>query len=125
MTMMMKLLSLLLLAVSVSSFSIVAPASTRAVSSSSARFLFSADQNNQSPKGLETVDSGSIADALSNLSTTQTPRNVVKDMNTGEIKEVKWVDPAMQANTRYVSYLHIVRDVKVDESGQGNGFNSS
>lgn len=27
-------------------------------------------------------------------------RNVVKDMNTGELKEVKWVDPAMRANTR-------------------------
>jgi hypothetical protein len=27
-------------------------------------------------------------------------RNVVRDMNTGEIKEVKWVDPAMRANTR-------------------------
>jgi hypothetical protein len=27
------------------------------------------------------------------------PKNIVKDMNTGEIKEVKWVDPAMRANT--------------------------
>ena len=27
-------------------------------------------------------------------------KNVVKDMNTGEVKEVKWVDPAMRANTR-------------------------
>ena len=29
----------------------------------------------------------------------QRPAMVAKNMNTGEIKEVKWVDPAMQANT--------------------------
>ena len=29
----------------------------------------------------------------------QRPKMVAKNMNTGEIKEVKWVDPAMQANT--------------------------
>jgi len=27
------------------------------------------------------------------------PKNVVRDMNTGELKEVAWVDPAMKANT--------------------------
>ena len=61
--------------------------------------MFATDKDG-APKGLETVESSADADALSSLSTTQTRRNVVKDMNTGEIKEVKWVDPAMQANTK-------------------------
>jgi hypothetical protein len=29
----------------------------------------------------------------------EVPMSVVKNMNTGEIREVKWVDPAMKANT--------------------------
>jgi hypothetical protein len=27
-------------------------------------------------------------------------KNVYKDMNTGELKEVRWTDPAMAANTK-------------------------
>ncbi|GKY92666.1 hypothetical protein MPSEU_000236600 [Mayamaea pseudoterrestris] len=96
----MKLFSLLLVVAvaSVSGFSVIPPSSRAVASSSFARSMFATDNNEN--KGLETVESSSDADALSNLSTTQTPRNVVKDMNTGEIKEVKWVDPAMEANTR-------------------------
>lgn len=30
-----------------------------------------------------------------------TPKNLVKNMNTGELKEVKWRDPDMQANTSF------------------------
>ena len=28
------------------------------------------------------------------------PKNVVRELNSGEVREVKWVDPAMQANTK-------------------------
>lgn len=30
----------------------------------------------------------------------QVYKSVVKNMNTGEVQEVKWVDPAMEANTQ-------------------------
>ncbi|KAL7563467.1 hypothetical protein ACA910_004652 [Epithemia clementina (nom. ined.)] len=78
--------------------------------------MFSADNNNDNDdnskkvqvptasaaaKPLETVSSDSMA-----LSSSTTPRmmtttttNLVKDMNTGEVKQVQWVDPAMAANT--------------------------
>lgn len=54
--------------------------------------------NEDGSKSLETVKEGE--DAAPTLPEQEDDQSsIVKDMNTGEIKEVKWVDPAMAANT--------------------------
>jgi hypothetical protein len=40
------------------------------------------------------------------------PLMVAKNMNTGEIKEVKWIDPAMQAHTNPLQMDWYVLDVR-------------
>lgn len=53
-------------------------------------FMF---DNDSPPKPLESADAPPVTPSTAESS------NVVKDLNTGEVKEVKWVDPAMSANT--------------------------
>jgi len=70
--------------------------------------MFSGDKEG-AVKPLETVaaesDDSDSLDAVEAVSSggensSQQQGMTVKDMNTGELKEVKWVDPAMAANTK-------------------------
>lgn len=65
--------------------------------------MFSNDGDSSSaPKALETVDDSAksvVPDALESAGSDEGAKNVVKNMNSGELREVKWVDPAMAANT--------------------------
>ena len=65
--------------------------------------MFSKDDESTSAAAspLETVSAEDLAssDTASAVTPTTITTNVVKDMNTGELKQVKWVDPAMEANT--------------------------
>lgn len=114
---MMRLLSLCMLVGAVVSFAPSQPwgASRPGVVqkvpiTTTSRFMFNVDDNDSkksttttvSAPELKTVDTSSPTTTMETVATEQAPvvRNVVRDMNTGEIKEVKWVDPAMRANTR-------------------------
>jgi hypothetical protein len=59
--------------------------------------MFSSDNNNDNdlkPKPLASMDDPEPeAPKLEQ-------KSIVRDMNTGEIREVRWVDPAMSANTK-------------------------
>jgi cytoskeletal protein RodZ len=80
---------------------------------STARFMFSTDDNTKSttksastntPPPLSTTTTKEFAPDLNTPNMGVTPeaptiKNVVRNMNTGELQEVKWVDPAMRANT--------------------------
>ena len=93
----MHLFRFLLLVSSVSAF---APSTTRfGVSqvASTQRFMFSKDDDNK-PAPLATMDEPEG----NTPSTSASKGSIVKDMNTGEIREVKWQDPAMLANTNLV-----------------------
>lgn len=93
---MRSLFSLLFLAAAVSAFQPVRPVgvatTTTTTTTSTATFMFNKDK---SAKALEEI---SAAAPLSEMSapdsvqaTSQMSKNVVRDMNTGEIKEVSWV----------------------------------
>lgn len=103
---MIRILSLLMLLVSVTAFTQLHQPKWGTVSkisnSKSIRFMFNADNDNKnSPPALQVVNEMSSTSAASEaVEEVVQIRNVVKDMNTGELKEVKWVDPAMRANTR-------------------------
>ena len=70
-------------------------------SESSSQSSTSTTVNTASP--LQVVETLTAADASQPAIRTSTPverpKMVAKNMNTGEIKQVKWVDPAMQAHT--------------------------
>jgi Mg/Co/Ni transporter MgtE len=51
-----------------------------------------------SAPALATMDEP-VAAAATTSTATDSPKSVVRNMNTGELREVKWVDPAMSANT--------------------------
>jgi hypothetical protein len=71
-------------------------------------YMFNVDDDQKKSESSASTTTPPTAPALATVDDMQsteskeTPvvRNIVKDMNTGEIKEVKWVDPAMRANTR-------------------------
>lgn len=77
------------------------------------RHMFSTDGNESStqPSTASTVNTASPLEVVNTNVEEETqptirtstpverPVMVAKNMNTGEIKEVKWIDPAMQANT--------------------------
>ena len=89
-----RLLTLFLLVVATSAF---APPQQQRLSRN-ARYMFNADNEKSStPAALEVDDGKPLESAV----TTEEPKtgSIVRDMNTGEVKEVKWVDPAMAANT--------------------------
>lgn len=56
-------------------------------------FMF---DNDKAPAPLETMDAPRKKE--DKPSTTTTTSNIVLDKTTGEVREVKWVDPAMSAN---------------------------
>lgn len=58
--------------------------------------MFSKDDKPAGLSEMSTEDSADVM-AASTMDEEKTPvRNLVKDMNTGEIKEVAWVDPAVR-----------------------------
>jgi hypothetical protein len=92
------------------------------------RFMFSTDENEVSRTA---VSAPSIAQPLATLDETlissnvppiltstpvERPKMLAKNMNTGEVKEVNWVDPAMAAHTNplqmdwYVGLSHAFID---------------
>lgn len=62
---------------------------------STQHFMFSKDDDKPAP--LSTMDQPEV-----NTPSASSKGSIVKDMNTGEIREVKWQDPAMLANTNLV-----------------------
>jgi hypothetical protein len=96
---MMRLLSLVMLVAVTTAFTSPQPwVTTKSVATSSQqRFMFSADDDTQAgvaAKPLATMDEMAVEAAPK-----PAIKNLVKNMNTGEVREVKWVDPAMAANT--------------------------
>lgn len=95
---MMHLFRFLLLVSAVSAF---VPSTARfgvtQVASTQQRFMFSKDDDNK-PAPLATMDEPEV----NSPSVSTSKGSIVKDMNTGEIREVKWQDPAMMANTNLV-----------------------
>jgi hypothetical protein len=75
------------------------------------RFMFSTDENESSSstasspstaQPLATMDEkvgSSVAPQMLTSTPVERPKMLAKNMNTGEVKEVKWVDPAMAAHT--------------------------
>ena len=92
--MMLRLLSLLILVACASAFTSPQPWGARTATRVN---MFSADDDDKAAKPLETVDplQTTTEEAVAEKPT----GSVVKNMNTGETQEVKWVDPAMAANT--------------------------
>lgn len=102
---MMRLLSLCMLLAAATAFTSPQPwgTSKSVAASSSQRFMFSADDDTKkadvaaAAPALATMDTP-VAAAASSAEEEQA-KNFVRNMNTGELREVKWVDPAMSANT--------------------------
>jgi hypothetical protein len=106
---MMRLLSLfLVLTATATAFTTPQPWGTT-TSTVSRRFMFSTDDD-KGTKAAPTPETSTIpqpnsAPALATMDEpvaapeSDTPKSVVRNMNTGELREVKWVDPAMSANT--------------------------
>lgn len=71
----------------------------------SSRYMFSTDDDtNRSSvttplKTVEEEQQSISANRMMDSSESMRTGTVVKDMNTGKVREVKWVDPAMAANT--------------------------
>lgn len=95
----MRTVALFLLFVASSSAFTVAPPLAVAGTKQNGRFssLWAETDSNSAAKPLEEID---IAQPTNLQAAVSSEGSVVKDMNTGEIKEVKWVDPAMTANTK-------------------------
>ncbi|GAX17117.1 hypothetical protein FisN_5Hh503 [Fistulifera solaris] len=66
------------------------------VATSTQQFMFSKDDEKPAP--LATMDEPEVKAPSPSVS----QGSIVKDMNTGEIREVKWKGPAMLANTNLV-----------------------
>mmetsp|Transcript_15789 Transcript_15789/g.20607 ORF Transcript_15789/g.20607 Transcript_15789/m.20607 type:complete len:135 (-) Transcript_15789:347-751(-) len=95
---MMRIASLLLLVAS-SALAFTTPKVSVRSTSASARSMFSKDDGEKfrtTPQPLQSMDEPEPEKATD---VDQTATNLVKDMNTGELKEVAWVDPYMMANT--------------------------
>lgn len=69
--------------------------------------MFSTDENelgsgtagdSSAAQPLVTMDA-SVAPQILTSTPVERPKMLAKNMNTGEVKEVKWVDPAMAAHT--------------------------
>ena len=88
---MMRLLTVLLLIASAVSFTSPHPWSR---STSMQKFMVDKEQSSTEAPALQTLD-----EITPNAATPAKPKYVVREMNTGELKEVSWVDPAMKANT--------------------------
>ena len=85
------------------------------------RYMFSTDGNEPSTtaatgaaKPLEEVDTATTAATETNTpirtsTPVERPAMMAKNMNTGEVREVKWVDPAMYANTNPLQFDWYVR----------------
>jgi hypothetical protein len=76
--------------------------------------MFSADNDNGSakaefiapPLALESDATAAAAPAAEeSTSESDASKSYVRNLNTGEVMEVKWSDPAMQAHTQYVNVL--------------------
>ena len=88
---------------------------------STPRYMFSTDGNEPSTttatgaaKPLEEVDTATMAATETNTpirtsTPVERPAMMAKNMNTGEVREVKWVDPAMYANTNPLQFDWYVR----------------
>ena len=95
------LLLLALLCAAVNGFVAPHPRGIAVRTASTSRHMFNTDDDKKEaaplPKTdaapLQSIDEPLAADESEDLS------NVVTDMNTGETREVKWIDPAMSANT--------------------------
>jgi hypothetical protein len=72
---------------------------TRSVAApTTARFMFSADDDNSAP--LKLSSDATAVDTLKAPEAGAAPKSVVRNLAAGgEEREVKWVDPAMRANT--------------------------
>jgi hypothetical protein len=94
---MMRLITCLLLLTGVTAFTSQPWGSPRTSSkaSPSRQFMFSADD--KPVQSLKTVDEPEDITAMN--SEEESEGMMVKNMNTGEMQRVKWVDPAMGANT--------------------------
>jgi len=87
----MRLFTLLLLVATAASFTSPQPWGRTADRSTVQRFMVNKEA--ASAPALQVVD-----ETVPPAEPTK-PKNVVKNMNTGELKEVAWTDPAMTANT--------------------------
>lgn len=88
-----------------SSFGVGASSPTR-------RSMFSTENDDEAAKStsaaadpsfgrpLASIDEADPSDASPEDGEGDSPKSVYKNMNTGETVEVKWVDPAAQANTK-------------------------
>jgi hypothetical protein len=92
---MMRLLSLFMLLAATMAFTSPQPLGIRN-GASIQRFMFSAEDDTKKPALAAPL--ATMENAVSEAPRPET-KSVVKDMNTGEVREVKWVDPAMAANT--------------------------
>lgn len=90
----MRLVSLFLLLTAVSTAFISPQPWGIRCDATTQRFMFSADEDTKPAPATSLAMEAPVVE-------TSRPkaRNIVKDMNTGEVREVKWVDPAMAANT--------------------------
>lgn len=101
---MMRLLSFLALLAVAKAFTSPQPWGTKSAASTAPRFMFSTDEGTESQKTEKVaVPEAKPLKSVDEPVETATPKpattSIVKDMNTGEVKEVQWVDPAMHANT--------------------------
>ena len=92
-------MAVLCVAQQVQSFSIT-PQTTARMTTFPLAMFSKDDESTSAASPLETVSAEDLASSdTASAVTPTTITNVVKNMNTGELKEVKWVDPAMEANT--------------------------
>jgi len=91
---MMRLFALVLLVAAATAFTSPQPRG-RLSCAQQPRFMAELGKKEDAP-ALQTIDE-TVPPPLED-----TPKNLVRDMNTGELKEVKWSDPAMKANTSFV-----------------------
>ena len=88
---MLRLLTVFLLIATVASFTAPLPWSRV---TSMQQFMVDKEQSTTEAPALQTLDENTPT-----AETAAKPKFVVREMNTGELKEVSWVDPAMKANT--------------------------
>ena len=104
-----SLLSIFLLLASASAFVNRPPVAFQASTWNSKLGMFSADDEGSAkadfvapPLALESAASAAVPAAEESSSESDASKSYVRNLNTGELLEVKWSDPAMQAHTQYV-----------------------
>jgi hypothetical protein len=106
-----SVLSIFLLLVSASAFVNRPPVAFHASTSTVKLGMFSADDKGSAaksdfiapPLALESDATAATAtDEEESSSELDASKSYVRNLNTGEVMEVKWSDPAMQAHTQYV-----------------------